>query len=314
MALLRKGVVAQVGGELGNRLVVGRDHAALTGGDDLVGIEAEAGYIAQTTDAPTFILCPMRFGGILHYVEAVLLSEGPNRFHIDGVTVRVDGHDPEAVAGAIAAARESDTPSLIACKTTIGYGAPTKAGTSATHGAALGEEEIAGTRKALGWTAAPFEIPEDVLANWRAAGTRGADDFAAWTARHGKSAQATAFAIYLARTGSSKADIKQQLGERFSYDLDRSLDEIRPGYRFDVSCQGSVPESIIAFLESNDVEDAIRKAISLGGDSDTMACVAGGIAQAFYKEIPPAIVSGVRPRLPDEFLHIVDAFNARYGL
>ncbi len=129
-----------------------------------------------------------------------------------------------------------------------------------------------------------------------------------------KGAQATALAIYLARTGSTKADIKHHISERFSYGLGRRLDEIRPGYGFDVSCQGSVPESIIAFLESNDVEDAIRNAISLGGDSDTMACIAGGIAQAYYKEIPPAIVSGVRSRLPGEFLHIVDVFNARYGV
>ncbi len=144
---------------------------------------------------------------------AVSLSDSTDqlaRFKASGWdVVRIDGHDPEAVAGAIAAARESDTPSLIACKTTIGYGAPTKAGTSATHGAALGEEEIAGTRKALGWTAAPFEIPEDVLANWRAAGARGANDFAAWTARHGKSPQAAAFDIAI--SGEISSDLTAQL-------------------------------------------------------------------------------------------------------
>jgi ADP-ribosylglycohydrolase len=118
----------------------------------------------------------------------------------------------------------------------------------------------------------------------------------------------------MARTGESKNTIKEEISVRFAYDLNRTLDDIRPGYSFDVSCQGSVPESIIAFFESHSVEDAIRKAISLGGDSDTMACIAGGIAQAYYKEIPGEIVDGVRQRLPGEFLLIIDEFNETYGL
>ena len=89
--------------------------------------------------------------------------------------VAIDGHDPDAIAAALEAARNSDQPSFIACKTIIGYGAPTKQGTHATHGAPLGDEEIAGTRKALGWTAEPFEIPDDVLTAWRGAGSRGAE-------------------------------------------------------------------------------------------------------------------------------------------
>jgi ADP-ribosyl-[dinitrogen reductase] hydrolase len=129
-----------------------------------------------------------------------------------------------------------------------------------------------------------------------------------------KGAQATALAIFLARQGESKKDIKKGLERRFSYDLSRTLDEIRPSYYFDVSCQGSVPESIIAFLESEDYEDAVRKAISLGGDSDTMASIAGGIAQAFYKDMPDHIIVQVRKRLPDEFLSIIDSFNEKYGL
>jgi ADP-ribosylglycohydrolase len=129
-----------------------------------------------------------------------------------------------------------------------------------------------------------------------------------------KGAQATALAIFLARQGKSKADIKEEIERRFSYDLSRILDEMRPSYYFDVSCQGSVPESIIAFLESEDYEDAVRKVISLGGDSDTMASIAGGIAQAFYKEIPDHIISQVRKRLPEEFLLIIDSFNEKYGL
>ena len=125
-------------------------------------------------------------------------------------------------------------------------------------------------------------------------------------------AQATALAVFLARKGESKEYIKREISTRFAYNLNRTLDEIRPKYHFDVSCQGSVPESITAFLESKDFEDAVRKAISLGGDSDTMACIAGGIAHAFYKEIPWDIVTNVRERLPDEFLLIIDKFSERY--
>lgn len=127
-------------------------------------------------------------------------------------------------------------------------------------------------------------------------------------------AQATALSIFLAHTGSSKEEIKQEVSACFFYDLDRTLDEIRPEYHFDVSCQGSVPESIIAFLESNDFDDAIRKSISLGGDSDTMACITGGIAQAYYKDIPDVIVSNVYERLPDKFIAIIEEFNSRFAL
>jgi ADP-ribosyl-[dinitrogen reductase] hydrolase len=127
-----------------------------------------------------------------------------------------------------------------------------------------------------------------------------------------KGAQATALAVFLARKGESKEYIKREISTRFAYNLNRTLDEIRPKYHFDVSCQGSVPESITAFLESKGFEDAVRKAISLGGDSDTMACIAGGIAHAFYKEIPRDIVTNVRERLPDEFLLIIDKFSEMY--
>ena len=101
-----------------------------------------------------------------------------------------------------------------------------------------------------------------------------------------KGAQAVALAVYLARTGSTKTEIKQEITKRFSYDLDRTVDAIRPTYTFDVSTQGSVPESIICFLESVSYEDAVRNAVSLGGDSDTMACIAGSIAETFYGSVP----------------------------
>ena len=97
-----------------------------------------------------------------------------------------------------------------------------------------------------------------------------------------RGAESTAAAIFLARTGHSKAEIKEYVEREFGYDLSRTLDEIRPGYRFNESCQGTVPQAIIAFLESTDFEDAIRNAISLGGDSDTLAAITGSIAEAAY--------------------------------
>jgi len=129
-----------------------------------------------------------------------------------------------------------------------------------------------------------------------------------------KGAQAVAVSIYLAREGYSKDAIRGYIEENFEYDLHRPLDEIRPDYTFDETCQGSVPEAIIAFLESNNYEDAVRKAVSLGGDSDTQACIAGGIAQAYYKCIPNNIKIKVRGILNSELLEILDQFNARYGL
>ena len=127
-----------------------------------------------------------------------------------------------------------------------------------------------------------------------------------------KGAQATALAVFLARQGESKEGIRNEIAERFGYDLGRNVDEIRPDYRFDVSCQGSVPESIIAFLDSDSFEDAVKNAISLGGDADTMACIAGGIAQAYYTKIPQTIVTRVREKLPRDFVEIIDSFTAEY--
>lgn len=129
-----------------------------------------------------------------------------------------------------------------------------------------------------------------------------------------KGAQATALAVFLARQGSSKEEIRTAVSARFGYDLERRLDEIRPDYWFDISCQGSVPESIIAFLEAGGVEAAIRNAISLGGDADTLACIAGGVALAYFQTVPEEITAVVRQKLPAEFLEILDEFNTRFGV
>ena len=96
-----------------------------------------------------------------------------------------------------------------------------------------------------------------------------------------RGAQSVAAAVYLARTGASKEEIREYITENF-YDLDFSLDEIRPGYSHDMTCEGSVPQAIVCFLEAEDYEDAVRNAISLGGDGDTIACIAGGIAGAYF--------------------------------
>ena len=114
---------------------------------------------------------------------------------------------------------------------------------------------------------------------------RQAEQSAACTHNHPegiKGAQATAAAVFIARNGGTKEDIKTYIAKEFGYNLGRSLAEIRPVYQFDESCQGTVPEAIIAFLESRDFNHAIQCAISIGGDSDTLAAITGGIAEAFY--------------------------------
>jgi ADP-ribosylglycohydrolase len=128
-----------------------------------------------------------------------------------------------------------------------------------------------------------------------------------------KGAQATALAVFMARNGETKAAIRDEIIDRFGYDLHRSLDNIRPDYRFDVSCQGSVPEAIIAFLESSSYLDAVKNAISLGGDADTMACIAGGIAQAYYRQIPETIVERALQKLTPDLRQAVDRFTGAYS-
>ena len=123
-----------------------------------------------------------------------------------------------------------------------------------------------------------------------------------------KGAQATAIAIFMARKGQSKEDIKTAIAQSFDYDLNRTVDEIRPTYVFNESCQETVPEAIIAFLESKDFEDAIRNAISLGGDSDTLACITGGIAEAFYGGVPTDIAKKALSYLDFNMREVVEKF------
>lgn len=129
-----------------------------------------------------------------------------------------------------------------------------------------------------------------------------------------KGAQATAAAIFMARKGATKKKMADYITAKFGYNLEGSVSEIREHYEFDETCQGTVPEAIISFLESRDYEDAVRKAISLGGDADTLACIAGGIAQAFYGGVPEFIATQARSILPPDILDILDIFENKYKL
>ena len=122
-----------------------------------------------------------------------------------------------------------------------------------------------------------------------------------------KGAQAIAASVFLCKTGRTKEEIKDYVERTFRYDLNRTIDEIRPNYRFDVSCQGSVPEAIIAFLEGNSFEEVLRLAISLGGDSDTIACMACSIAACMYP-IPVEIEDVCNDILTDDLREIKDKF------
>ena len=123
-----------------------------------------------------------------------------------------------------------------------------------------------------------------------------------------KGAQSVAAAIYLAKTGNTKAIIKEYIENNFGYDLSRTCDEIRRVYKFNETCQETCPEAIIAFLESHDYESAIRLGISLGGDSDTIGAITGGIAAAYYG-IPDSIIEEVKRFIPFEFIDIVEKFE-----
>ena len=125
-----------------------------------------------------------------------------------------------------------------------------------------------------------------------------------------KGAEAVASAIYLARTGAGREELRQFVTGTFGYDLSRTCDEIRPGYHHVESCQETVPEAVCAFLEGKDFEDVIRTAVSLGGDCDTLTCIAGGMAEAMYG-VPDWMESECRKRLPEDILAVLDRFSSR---
>ncbi len=123
-----------------------------------------------------------------------------------------------------------------------------------------------------------------------------------------KGAESIAAAIFLARTGKTKKEIKDYITSEFGYDLSRTCDEIRPGYHHVESCQETVPEAITAFLEGKDFEDVIRTAVSLGGDCDTLTCIAGSMAEAYYG-VPEELQTEGRKRLPADMPAVLDRFH-----
>ncbi len=127
-----------------------------------------------------------------------------------------------------------------------------------------------------------------------------------------KGAQAVAACIFLARTGATKQDIAQYVAGRFHYDLDNSIEQIRWTYTFDSSCQGSVPQAIIAAMESTDFESAVRLAVSLGGDCDTLASMAGAIAEALYGGVPPSIADAAIAKLDDHLATMLNLFTTKF--
>ncbi len=127
-----------------------------------------------------------------------------------------------------------------------------------------------------------------------------------------KGAQALAQAIFMARKGESKESIRQAIAASFGYDFSRSIAQIRRVNQFDETCQGSLPEALTCFFESQDFEDCLGLSVSIGGDTDTIACMAGGLAQAYYKAIPDWIVEKARGYLPEEFKEIVERFELAY--
>jgi ADP-ribosylglycohydrolase len=129
-----------------------------------------------------------------------------------------------------------------------------------------------------------------------------------------KGAQATAAAVFMAKNGFDREDIRKGIQKKFGYDLSSTVDEIRPYYKFDITCQGSVPQAIIAFLDSSSFEDAVRNAVSLGGDADTQAAIAGSIAEAYYKEIPHDILRQIRNRLTRELWYTTEEFYRKFGI
>jgi ADP-ribosyl-[dinitrogen reductase] hydrolase len=129
-----------------------------------------------------------------------------------------------------------------------------------------------------------------------------------------KGAQAAAACVFLAKNGRTKEEVREYVESAFRYDLKRRIDDIRQVYYYDQSCEGSVPEAIIAFLESTGYEDSLRLAISLGKSNGSLACITGAISQAYYKEIPPHIAQPVISRLSPEIVEVIENFSNTYPL
>jgi ADP-ribosylglycohydrolase len=154
---------------------------------------------------------------------------------------------------------------------------------------------------AVGWFFDPLEETERVAAISSAITHKHPEGI--------KGAQATAAAIWMARNGKDKEEIRDYIEKTYGYDLRKTYEYWHPIYHWESSCQGTVPQAIIAFLDSTDFEDAIRKAVSLGGDSDTLACITGGIAEAYYKEIPKHMAERTMRIFPQIFNDVLEGIR-----
>ena len=206
---------------------------------------------------------------------AVSLSDNTDqckRFEASGWnTLRVDGHDPEAIAGAIETARKSDKPTLIACKTTIGFGAPHKAGTNKVHGSPLGAEEIAATRKALGWEAPAFVVPSDILDDWRLAGLRSTKERKAWEER------------LAAADTDSRTEFKRRMAGDLPAGLDTAIDEYKRKLVDDKPKVATRKSSEMALEVINGVvSETIGGSADLTGSNNTMTSQTKPMSAADY--------------------------------
>ncbi|MEQ9344944.1 MAG: transketolase [Thalassospira sp.] len=259
---LGQGIATSVGFALGERIMNARygndvvDHFTyVIAGDGCLmeGISQEAISMAGHMKLSKLIVLFDDNGISIDGPTSLSTSEDhTKRFEAAGWDVQeIDGHDPVAIEAAIAKAKTTNTPSMIACKTEIGFGAPTKGGTSATHGSPLGAEELAGARKKLGWTSEPFDIPADVQDAWNAVGARGADDFKAWGARF----------------DGLEAGLKDEFERRVEGKLPENWIEVFKDYKKQITAE--LPK-VATRKSSQNVLEVLTKAIPemIGGSAD----------------------------------------------
>ncbi|MBX9772777.1 MAG: transketolase [Xanthobacteraceae bacterium] len=244
---------AHLAATFGKDVVDHRTYVLASDGDLMEGVSQEAIALAGHLKLCKLIVLfddnGISIDGPLSLADSV---DQVKRFESAGWSAsRVDGHDPEAIAAALEAAQRSDRPVMISCRTTIGFGAPTKAGKASSHGSPLGADEIAGARKALGWSEAPFEVPADVLGFWRTAGKRGQAAHAAWTQR------------LKAMPADARADFERRLAGKLPAALGAAVRSVKQAL-------ASTPKEIASRIASEQALDAITAAVPemIGGSAD----------------------------------------------
>jgi transketolase len=244
---------AHLAATFGQEVVDHRTYVLASDGDLMEGISQEAIALAGHLKLNKLIVLfddnGISIDGPLSLADSV---DQVKRFEAAGWNAsRVDGHDPDAIAAALEAAQTSDRPVMIACRTTIGFGAPTKAGKASSHGSPLGADEIAGARKALGWSEAPFEVPADVREFWRTAGKRGLPAHAAWSQR------------VQALPADKRADFERRLSGKLPAELAAAVLAVK-------KTLAATPQEIASRIASERALDAITAAVPemIGGSAD----------------------------------------------